>query len=216
MIVMPSNNSGIQVGYLCGKYPGRIGWLIGPGGWLVPPSWMPYAIDNGAYGAWANNRPWDEGEFIKLLERVRVNSLRCHFPLWVVVPDVVADREGTLRMWEKWSPIVAHMLQGTELAMAVQDGMTPEDVPENATVVFVGGTTEWKWRYLRMWTDSFPRVHVARVNSERTLWMAHEAGAVSVDGTGWVRGGEERLAELEHYLHESTHGRKQMILESIL
>jgi hypothetical protein len=60
-------------------------------------------------------------------------------------------------------------------------------------------------------------VHVARVNSERLLWMADDAGAVSCDGTGWMRGGEERLAELEHYLEISTgRGRPQMVMEALL
>lgn len=84
--------------------------------------------------------------------------------------------------------------------------MTPHDVPDDAEVVFVGGTTKWKWRNLRTWTDNFPRVHVGRVNSERLLWMAHESGAQSCDGTGWLRGGDDRLCELRRYLTQSTNG----------
>jgi hypothetical protein len=79
-------------------------------------------------------------------------------------------------------------------------------VPSGADVIFVGGTTEWKWRNLRQWTDNFPRVHVGRVNSEKLLWAAHEAGAESCDGTGWMRGGEERLADLWRYLAQSAGG----------
>lgn len=84
--------------------------------------------------------------------------------------------------------------------------MTKEDVPTDADVIFVGGSTDWKWKNLYEWTKNFKRVHVGRVNSERLLWIAHEAGAESCDGTGWVRGGEERLEELHRYLQQSTGG----------
>jgi hypothetical protein len=213
MMVMPSCNSGMAVGRLVGMYPKRLGWLLSPIAWKQPLSWMPYALDNGAFSAWLHKKEWDEGAFVMMLERAR----RSHFPLWVVVPDVVADREATLDKWDKWVPQIRSVLPHTDLAFAVQDGMTKDDVPSNADVVFVGGTTEWKWKNLRTWTDNFKRVHVARVNSERLLWMADDAGAVSCDGTGWMRGGEERLIELEHYLEISTgRGRPQMVMESIM
>jgi len=212
--VMPSNNSGMQIGYLAGKYPGRLGWLISPDGWRKPPSWLPYALDNGAFGAWANKREWDEGKFMDLLDRASRHAR----PLWVVVPDVVMDRDATLERWAEWSPKVAEVLPYVPLAFAVQDGMDVEDVPENADVVFVGGSTEWKWKTVRTWTAKFPRVHVARVNSERKLWQCYEAGAESCDGTGWMRGGEERIEELERFLRLSTRNdkRPQMVMEALL
>jgi hypothetical protein len=48
--------------------------------------------------------------------------------------------------------------------------------------------------------------------------MAHDAGAESCDGTGWMRGGEERLEDLERYLRLSTRNdkRPQMIMEALL
>jgi hypothetical protein len=135
----------------------------------------------------------------------------------VGVPDVVADRIATIDLWHQWTAPIRAILPWVPLAFAVQDGMTKADVPENADIVFVGGTTEWKWRNLREWTDNFPRVHVARVNSERLLWMSDKAGAESCDGTGWMRGGEDRIEELQRYLHQSTGGdqRKQMVMELI-
>lgn len=213
LMVMPSNNSGMEIGRLCGKYPGRLGWLISPDGWRKPPSWMPYALDSGAFGAWKNGTQWDEGKFMELLERAR----KATYPLWVVVPDVVMDRDATLARWDEWAPRIRAVLPHTPLAFAVQDGMEIEDVPKEAEVVFIGGSIEWKWKYLLTWTAHFPRVHVARVNSERRLWMADVAGAVSCDGTGWMRGGEERLAELAHYLELSSgRGRSQMVMEALL
>ena len=212
MLVMPTNNSGIQIGYLCGKYPRRLGWLISPAGWRKPPSWMPYALDNGAFGAWLNKREWDEQAFLDLLDRAR-SHIR---PLWVAVPDVVANAEATKARWPEWSQRIRKIIN-VPLAFVVQDGMTVADLPQDADVLFVGGSTEWKWRNLKMWTAAHPRVHVGRVNSERLLWMAHDAGAESCDGTGWMRGGEDRLEELERYLNLSTRNdkRPQMVMEFI-
>jgi hypothetical protein len=208
MIVMPANNATMTLGFLAGKYPGRIAWILSPDSWKEPKEWLPYALDNGAFPVWIKGGSFDDEAFYRHCDRIKG---RVHKPLWIAVPDVVADREGTLRNWFKHSPTVS--AYGCPLAFVVQDGMTPDDIPPNADVVFVGGTTEWKWRNLKSWTGNFPRVHVGRVNSERMLWMAHEAGAESCDGTGWFRGGREKWDELERYLYESSQAsRKQSVL----
>jgi len=87
--------------------------------------------------------------------------------------------------------------------------MIPGDVPENAEVIFVGGSTEWKWKTMPIWCREFERVHAARVNTYRLLWMAHDCGAESCDGTGFTRGDQKQWNGLVEYLEESTHGRKQ-------
>lgn len=206
-MVMPANNATMMAGYLAGKYQGRIGWIQSPDSWKEPPDWLPYALDNGKFPIWEKGGKWDEKVFYEHCNRAMG---RHHKPLWIAVPDVVANREETLRSWFAHSPRVSEY--GCPLAFVVQDGMTPDDIPPNASVVFVGGTTNWKWRNLTDWTRSFPRVHVGRVNTERMLWMAHEAGAESCDGTGWFRGGKERLSGLLNYLDESTNGKAQMNL----
>lgn len=201
---MPANNAKMLVGYLAGRYPGRVGWLLSPDGWKEPHDWLPYAFDNGAFPAWDKQKPWDEAAFYTHCQRSRG---RTHKPSWIAVPDVVADREATLRNWFAHSPRVA--AYGVPLAFVAQDGMTPDDIPPNASVVFIGGTTEWKWRNLRDWTGAFPRVHVGRVNGERGLWACHEAGVESCDGTGWFRGDQKQLAGLLRYLEMSANGHKQ-------
>jgi hypothetical protein len=47
--------------------------------------------------------------------------------------------------------------------------------------------------------------------------LRHEAGAESCDGTGWMRGGEERIEELERFLSLSTRNEKrpQMVMEAL-
>lgn len=200
MMVMPSNNSGRVMRKLHADFPGRLGWLISPGGWRPPPNGLPVHLDNGAFGAWIKGTEWNRGAWWELIQLA--HSLTN--PKWAVVPDVVADREATLTKWAEWFPVIREAFPDLPLAMAVQDGMTPADIPEAVEVIFVGGNTGWKWRNLRSWTDNFPRVHVARVNTERLLWMAHDAGAESCDGTGWFRGDQAQLAGLRRYLEQTT------------
>jgi len=202
---MPADNAKLHIGWLAGRYPGRIGHLYSPHAAKGPYSFIPYALDNGRFAVWANNREWNQDAFLKLLE---THGRHCR---WVVVPDAVGDRNGTLREWDAWAPRLAKYT----LAMAVQDGMTPQDVPSEASVIFVGGTTEWKRKTIRMWCENFQRVHVGRINTYKWLWHCHEAGAESCDGTGWCRGDKKQLRGLERYLEESSgKGRAQRALFS--
>lgn len=184
MMIMPGNHSSPLIHHLATKYPGRIGWLVGPSARTKTRlrHWLPYALDNDAFGAWTKGTVWNELAWLELLAWGRASQLP---PLWAIVPDVVADKKATLNNWKRYSPVVASY--GWPMAFAVQDGMTPEDVPEDAAVVFVGGTTEWKWTSLPTWTGAFPRVHVGRVNELRRLHICQRLGVESVDGTGWVR-----------------------------
>lgn len=125
-MVMPSNNTGLTVGHMAGRFPERIGLLMSPGGWRRLPSWMPYAVDNGAYSAWVKQTPWDAKAFREHLAKVAAAE---RSPLWVVVPDVVMDKKATLGLWRKWAPLLRKEHPGFRLAFAVQDGMSEEDVP---------------------------------------------------------------------------------------
>lgn len=145
--------------------------------------WLPFALDNDAYTAWTSGLPWDEAAWRDMLRAVAQSGLA---PLWALVPDVVADRDGTLERWERYHGTVAHY--GWRTAIAVQDGMVPADVPPSAGIIFIGGTTSWKWRSLPIWTEAFPgRVHVGRVNELERLFICERLGVASVDGTGWMR-----------------------------
>jgi hypothetical protein len=203
MMVMPSNHSSPLVHYAAGKYPGRVGWLVGPS--AMPKTklrkWMPFACDNDAFAAWTSGNPWSESAWVAMLNRLNSSPFS---PLWVLVPDVVANREATLAAWDKYAPKASEY--GWPLAFALQDGMSPGDVPSGADIVFVGGTTEWKWKSLPMWCDHFPRVHVGRVNELHRLRSCERLGVESVDGTGWFRdgaGGRKEIA-LESWLKNET------------
>lgn len=201
MIVMPGNNRGMVAGYLAGRFPGRIAHLYGIGGLARLYSFVPFALDNGRFPAWSNGTKWDEGAYIGMLDRVVDMGGK---PEWLLVPDVVTEADETMREWDRWQPRLARY--GWPLAMAVQDGMDPDCVPEECEVVFVGGSTEWKRRTMREWCDAFDRVHIGRINTGKWLWECDEAGAESCDGTGWFRGDQAQLAQLVRYLERSAAG----------
>lgn len=159
MIVLISNNNGAEAKRLRDAYPSRIGHLYSPDGWRGNP-WPTYALDNGAFAG------FNEPAFYKLLFAAQKAK---HAPRWVAVPDVVASREKTLALWQRWHDKVRAF--GWPLAFIVQDGMIARDVPSDAAVVFVGGSTEFKQATALYWCRLFPRVHIGRVNGPGTTWL---------------------------------------------
>jgi hypothetical protein len=199
MMVMPSNDSSSLVHYLAGRFPGKIGWLMGPSGFKEPRAWLPYAIDNGKFSA---NGDWDEEVFFDLLDRCKL----CRYkPLWVTVPDELANKEQTLWLWNQYE----HKLRryGWPLAFVVQDGMTLRDIPESADVVFVGGSTRWKWRNVAKFVAAHQPVHVGRVNWHDKLEYCQRLGVESCDGTGFFQGGLDSIQSVQ--LQEFLAGRRR-------
>jgi hypothetical protein len=195
---MPSNVTGDLMRELVARFPGKLQNLHTPsGGWFTP--WVPYALDNGAFGAWKNGQPFDELAFLRLCDKAALAAIP---PRWVAVPDVVGDWPGTLQKWEQWAPLL-RSLYGWDLALCVQDGATVEDVraigPE---LVFVGGSTSFKWGTFRLWCATFRRVHVGRVNRVEWALDCARAGVESIDGTGWMRTTRQRkgLVRILEYL----------------
>jgi hypothetical protein len=191
---MPANNTGALVRKLAAQFPDAIGHLFSPGGERQP--FAPVALDNGVFAA---GDAWIADPWLALLDWVKANQIT---PEWVLIPDVVGNRSWTLRRWQAYWH-VAHRY-GWPLAFAAQDGMTFDDVPKQAEVVFVGGSTTWKWRTMASWCAHFPRVHVGRVNSYRRLWQCRDAGVESCDGTGWMRGDQVQYRGLVAYLEENA------------
>lgn len=119
--------------------------------------------------------------------------------------DVVANKIETLKWWERWVPRLEHL--GWPLALAVQDGMTINDVralDRQPEVIFVGGTDNFKWRTLMSWCREFQHVHTGRVGTRRLLWMSDRCGAKSCDGSAWWY--RKSLKDLESYLSRSAAG----------
>lgn len=191
VIVMPSNGSHWWVHYWAGRRPKCLGHLYSPGGQRGPFPHLPFAVDNGAFGG------FEEDRWKALLRWVCLSGYK---PMWVAVPDFVGDAEKTIEMWETHKEEAERY--GWPLAFVLQDGIKKEDVPKDAQVVFVGGSTEWKEKTVEYWCNEFPRVHVGRVNGYRMLRKCADAGAESCDGTGWGRGDKRQLLELLQFLEE--------------
>lgn len=185
--------------YWAGRYPGSVGVLIGPSyGNKVPiDRWMPFVLDNDAFTCWRDKKPWSADAWREMLQRVRLTGLK---PIWAAVPDVVANREATLRNWEIYAAEIQRI--GWPTAFCVQDGMTPDDVPGDVDVIFVGGSDRWKFPNLRIWTSHFPRVHCARVNASEMIEACERLGCESVDGTGWFRepSRPDKVPSLERFI----------------
>ena len=205
MMTMVSNRSGIEVGFLAGKYPGALGHLYSPRGERGPYPFMPYALDNGAWPAFLNGQEWSEPEWRRLLNWAALSG---QAPLWSIVPDVVGNRDATIARWREYVPTVrAYKFRP---AFALQDGMTFADVPDSECVLFLGGSTEWKEANIAPWCAEFPgRVHVGRVNTWRRLWLCYQSGAVSVDGTGWFTKKGGQAAELLKFIEHLATVRKE-------
>lgn len=147
---------------------------------------MPYALDNGAWSAFQQARPFDEDAFMRAVDQLGEGAD------WIVLPDIVADGMRSLDYSLTW----LERLRGlpTRLLIAVQDGMEIDDVRpflSPAVGIFVGGTTEWKEATAGAWGSAARRrncyLHVGRVNSVRRIRFCAAAGANSIDGTSATR-----------------------------
>lgn len=199
---MPSNQTGWETSRMFRDYPGRLAHLQSADSIREPKFGHRWALDNGVYGAFTNEREWSEKPFYTFLDKYADRE-----PSWAVVPDWVGDCKKTLELWHKHAERVAGY--GVKTALAVQDGMTHEMVRSlkiQPSMIFVGGSTSWKLRTMAGWCKAFDRVHIARVNTENRLWACHRCKCESVDGTGWFKFGAEKVAELERYLRQSTTG----------
>lgn len=151
----------------------------------LTPAGMRYALDNGAWGAHQRGAVFDVAAF----DRMRA-AWQCDAD-WIVLPDIVAGGLASLDFSLTWKgKIETPRLQ----LIAVQDGMTPEDVAPylgDQCGIFVGGSTEWKLDTLTHWGKLARRrgcyLHVARVNTVRRIIRCQDAGADSFDGTSVSR-----------------------------
>lgn len=164
-----------------------------------PPRRTPWALDNAAFKAWRAGRPFDRTTFEMALWRAFI-SPRYPRPVFVVVPDVVADAPATFALAEEWLPLLrgGRFEVTSPLAFVVQDGMTEDEVARFMSavdVVFVGGSRVWKWKTAARWCAFAHahgrRCHIGRVGTPRLLRLAQAAGADSVDSSLPLRSREQ-------------------------
>lgn len=147
---------------------------------------MPYALDNGAWTAFQQGSAFDEGAFLRAIDKVGERAD------WIVIPDIVAGGLRSLEFSLSWLDDLKGL--PVRLLLAVQDGMEPDDVREYlspAVGIFIGGSTEWKERTATQWGQLARRrncyLHIGRVNSQRRIAICAGAGANSFDGTSATR-----------------------------
>lgn len=211
MRVMPANSTG-WIFHALARETGCLGHLLSPGAQRGPWPWFPYALDNGAFSCWDadggfNHNKWDELEpkWKRLLFWAQSTPIK---PLWAIVPDVPGNGDATLGRWGKYVGEVIG--SGIPTALAVQDGMTVDDVrslEHQPDVICVGGTTDWKWGTVEKWASSFPRVHLLRCNAPDKLEYLNSIGVESCDGTGWNRGNRTQTRGLEEYCRRHSAAR---------
>lgn len=145
-----------------------------------------YAIDNGAWTSYARGEPFDAAAFRRAVDTLGADAD------WVVLPDVVGDRDATLRLSSEWAPA----LEGHRRMLVLQDGVAGADVDVFRALhplhgVFVGGSSGWKDANIAWWS-AWARerglvCHVGRVNTRARLRLCVEARVHSVDGSGVSR-----------------------------
>lgn len=144
---------------------------------------FPYCLDNGAWHAYRQEKPFNEDAFRGLLDRYEANAD------FVIAPDIVAGGWWSFRFSTKW---IDQLLERPirRILFAAQDGMGPDDIRPHLSerVGFaVGGSTEWKLKVLcdPAWADLAAEFycHVLRVNGRRRIRICQMFGADSFDGT---------------------------------
>lgn len=155
----------------------------------------PWAADNAAF-----TKGFDPDLFLPFLESLMPYKATC---LFVVCPDAVGDARETLRLWGMWYPTL--VFYGFPVAFVGQDGLEPNQIPDDARVFFIGGTTEYKIgvaarNAARRAKDMGKWLHVGRVNTLQRLKYATLLNADSVDGTCIAFGRDVNLARLNRWM----------------
>ncbi len=178
---------------------GTLGCIVTPrqGNITFPDDGWDVIADNGCFSNKWNEKEW----FAWLLGLPR--SIR-----FAVAPDVF-DASGrpthdeTLELWGVYAPRIERA--GFTPAFVCQVGASPSTVPTDASVLFIGGTTEWKLgkeaaAIARAAADDGRWVHMGRVNSHRRMRIADSMGCSSVDGTYLTFGPDVNLPRLLQWL----------------
>lgn len=147
------------------------------------------AIDNGAFSSWMRGFPFMADVFRDHLKDAFKNGINAEF---IVCPDIVAGGLASLDFSMRWA--IGELL-GARLALAVQDGMKPDNIDSymlrHFTYIFVGGTVEWKWKTVEQWVkfahDNDKKIHVGRVGTLDKLLYCESLGVDSVDSSSFAR-----------------------------
>lgn len=179
-------------GCIVNNLPERCGYMLTPMMGNNPDrSTRLWGADTGCFAAPEKH---DDGKYLAWLQRMTP-----HNNLFATAPDVVGDWAAT---WERAEPMLERIRAlGFKAAIVLQDGADRLEW-DRFDVVFVGGTTAWKWGFdgARLCAETKARgkwLHIGRVNSRTALRRAERFGADSTDGTFLRFGPQTNIPRLE-------------------
>lgn len=156
--------------------------------WRYPKPDISWFLDNGAFHAYNQGKPFDSDKFVGTLEKLELCNSS---PDFIVVPDIVAGGLKSLEFSREW---IHSIPAGHPVYLAVQDGMIFDDILHDLDLydgVFVGGTLDWKLSTMEEWAtiahDCGLKCHVGRIGTYRRLIMADNAGVDSVDSSNFAQ-----------------------------
>jgi hypothetical protein len=172
----------------------QLGFLITPDTRYRIPEDAPIAVDNACY---SNPIGYSDERYLRWLAKF---PARC---LFASAPDVVGDHAATVERSLPMLPPIRAL--GLPAAFCAQDGWDEDTTPwDQFDVLFVGGTTEFKFRggreAVRAAKRRGKRTHMGRVNSEGRLRAAAAIGCDTADGTFLRFGPETNSVQLFRWL----------------
>lgn len=184
MRVLLSNSPRSALRFLSPQdYAARYGALC------TPQRLQPLDVVEASGAVWALDNAAFSGFSAQAFEAALAYYRTAPAPLFVVVPDVVANAKATRRLWDTWQP----RIEGYPLAYVLQDGQRSQDVPwDTCAALFVGGTTAYKLgiearKLIAEGRARGKHIHMGRVNTKRRLIYALFHGCDTVDGSGFAR-----------------------------
>ena len=145
-----------------------------------------WGLDNGAWPAYVNGRPFDGERFKRRIE-VAVERMRAGSCVVAAVPDIVAGGNESLRFSLGWLDTCRKLGPRLPWLLVVQDGMERIKVRKeirNFDGLFLGGTDEFKkqaYHFAELAHVHGKKFHYGRASSVAKLRAALGVGADSLD-----------------------------------
>lgn len=186
---------------VCNRFAEELGRTHGLGVMLQPGSYRPSraeeypasAVDNACFHPPGTPDRWVESKWLRYLDRCPRTAI------FATAPDVPYDWEAS---WARTEPYIDRIRgMGFRVAVAMQNGVTVDDVPwDAADVIFLGGDTEWKLSTDALYIANAARdrgihVHMGRANSAKRFVRAVAMACDSADGTFLKHGPPEFMAD---------------------
>lgn len=149
------------------------------------PRRLPWFFDNKAYSDWKRGEQFNEAQYLADLAVLNLCKNEFPAPDFIVVPDIVAGGEKSLKFSLGWVPMLSYL---APLYLVVQNGMSEARVERylgSFAGIFVGGDDEWKTKTGERWVqfahEHGKRCHIGRVGAFRKAAWARRIGADSID-----------------------------------